>query len=158
MKKQTLARALLWALVIGTAFMIFQFSAMDGPTSMKTSDGVVQEVIEVVHPEYPTLPPAQQKTIHDQISFIVRKLAHFSEFALLGASLRMLLASYHIRRALPLSWLIGTLYAGTDELHQYFTGTRSPMLQDVAIDSAGTLTGALLITVILILWNRRKAK
>ena len=54
--------------------------------------------------------------------------------------------------------MIGTLYAGTDELHQYFNGTRTPSLRDVGIDSAGVLFGILVIMLLSDLLARMKAK
>lgn len=49
------------------------------------------------------------------------------------------------------SWIICTLYAGTDELHQYFVPGRACSLRDVCIDSAGALLG-----VLIMLYHSRK--
>ena len=40
-----------------------------------------------------------------------------------------------------LPWLTGTLYAVTDEIHQYFVPGRSCEFRDICIDSAGVLCG-----------------
>lgn len=43
----------------------------------------------------------------------------------------------------PVSWLIGTAYAVTDEFHQSFVPGRSCEFRDIVIDSCGVLTGVL---------------
>jgi VanZ family protein len=51
---------------------------------------------------------------------------------------------------LPLTaWAAGTLYAGTDELHQLMTDGRSGQWTDVLLDSSGVLTGVALALLIL---------
>ena len=53
--------------------------------------------------------------------------------------------------ALPWAWLLATLYAATDEWHQSFVEARGPALLDVGIDSAGALTGALVMLALLMI-------
>ena len=43
-----------------------------------------------------------------------------------------------------LAWLSATGYAGLDEFHQMLTGGRTPMFQDVMLDSIGALTAVVL--------------
>ena len=95
---------------------------------------------------------------------MVRKLAHFSEFALLALTLVIHL---HYARSWPsplalmgVAWALATLYAGTDELHQMFVDNRGPALLDVCIDGAGALFGAALTTAVrtrIVRRNRRTA-
>ena len=77
---------------------------------------------------------------------LVRKAAHFTEYALLLALWWRALASMVSgRRALAGALAITILYAVTDELHQTFVNGRSGRLLDVGIDTAGALTAAALI-------------
>src|SRR5260221_1092249 len=69
---------------------------------------------------------------------ILRKLAHFGEYAVLG----LLLVRAFGRE--PLAAAAGVAYAATDELHQHFVRGRHAAFRDVAIDSAGVLAGLLL--------------
>ncbi len=46
------------------------------------------------------------------------------------------------------SWLFGTLYAVTDEIHQLFIQGRSCEFRDVCIDSLGVLTGIIVALTI----------
>ena len=94
------------------------------------------------------------------VSFFVRKLAHFSEYLLLGASL-MAAVKQAMRQApertapqplLPswlLSWLIGAAYAVSDEIHQMFVPGRSCEMRDILIDAAGVACGILICRAFL---------
>ena len=135
-------RLMLWLAVLATAGMIFWFSAQNGAASSQLSGGITEKVVEVVEP--------------DAVQFAVRKSAHFSEYALLGFLLRLLCASYALRRGGLVAWLCGTGYAATDELHQWFVAARSAMWQDVCLDSSGVFAGVLLATGILALIAYRR--
>lgn len=147
---------MLWLAVLATAGMIFWFSAQNGAVSSQLSGGITEKVVEVVEPDYDSLPEPEQQTLFDAVQFAVRKSAHFSEYALLGFLLRLLCASYALRRGGLVAWLCGTGYAATDELHQWFVAARSAMWQDVCLDSSGVFAGVLLATGILALIAYRR--
>lgn len=149
-------RLMLWLAVLATAGMIFWFSAQNGAVSSQLSGGITEKVVEVVEPDYDSLPEPEQQTLFDAVQFAVRKSAHFSEYALLGFLLRLLCASYALRRGGLVAWLCGTGYAATDELHQWFVAARSAMWQDVCLDSSGVFAGVLLATGILALIAYRR--
>ena len=144
--------------VLAVAGMIFAFSAQDGISSMKTSDGITYWLIRLTHPGFDQLPAGERNAIYQQYMYPVRKAAHFTEFALLGVFLRLLLNALKTRWQFAISWTAGTLYAVTDEWHQMLLGTRTAMWQDVGIDSAGVLFGVLVVTVILVLRARSAKK
>ena len=87
-------------------------------------------------------------------SFLIRKCAHFTEYMFLGISLFLTIGEHLASSAILsrpvflIAWGIGTFYALTDEIHQFFTPGRSCELRDMCIDSAGVLTGILLICLI----------
>ena len=91
---------------------------------------------------------------------LLRKIAHFTEFALLGAVLLRLLRTREAR--LPVAWLLslacGIFAACLDELLQHFSPGRSPQLGDVCIDAAGVLTGTLLCLIITIIGKSKTNK
>jgi VanZ family protein len=68
---------------------------------------------------------------------VLRKLAHVTEYAILGALLVRALG-----RELP-AFLAAVAYAATDEIHQHFVHGRHASPVDVAIDAAGVLVGIL---------------
>ena len=68
---------------------------------------------------------------------ILRKIAHLSEYAILGA---LLLRAIQ-RPAVAI--LVGALYAVTDEFHQHFVRGRHAAWYDVLIDTVGVTIGVL---------------
>ncbi len=138
---QRIYRGILWLGVIAVAAMIFGFSAQDGTASTSVSTVIVQAVIEVVDPDYGLRTMQEQQDVFAFVEKLVRKAAHFTEYAALGFFIRLLVGSYGLGRRTRVSWLIGTLYACTDELHQLFIAQRAAMWQDVLLDSAGVLAG-----------------
>ena len=72
---------------------------------------------------------------------VLRKLAHFCEYGVLG----LLLARAAGRETVALA--AGVAYAVTDELHQSFVPGRNAAFRDVAIDWAGVLFGVVLARV-----------
>ena len=148
-----------------TAVLIFCFSAQQGVDSSALSNGVTKTVARVVNPDYVQLPPKAQQSYLKSLSLLIRKNAHFCEFALLGFNLMSFLRLKRRERRFLSSgltaWGIATLYAGTDELHQLFVSERSAALLDVGIDSTGSLTGILVAALCLVLLARlrqRRAK
>jgi VanZ family protein len=69
---------------------------------------------------------------------ILRKLAHTTEYAVLGA-----LLVRAVQRPGP-AFALGVLYAASDEIHQSFVRGRHGSPIDVAIDSVGLAVGILL--------------
>jgi VanZ family protein len=77
------------------------------------------------------------------IDAVGRKLIHFGEYALLCFLWwRLLRTAMPDRQAALLAFLISSLYAATDELHQSFVDGRNGTSVDWAIDSAGAAVAA----------------
>jgi VanZ family protein len=76
---------------------------------------------------------------------VLRKLAHLSEYALLG-----LLLARAVRRP-GVAVGLAAAYAVTDEVHQTFVAGRHGAPLDVAIDTLGALVGV----VVWVRWSRR---
>ena len=86
----------------------------------------------------------------DAIRFLVRKMAHATEFAVLAwlwwRALRQPVRKDPrpwLWRLALLAWLLATLYAATDEFHQSFVPEREASVFDVLIDSYGAAVGLL---------------
>jgi len=93
--------------------------------------------------------------------FLVRKTAHFTEYAILGSLFFINLRNTPkdlIKHPLVISILFSFLYACTDELHQIFVPGRSAQFRDVLIDTLGASFGCLLIHTLLILFIKLKSK
>ena len=81
---------------------------------------------------------------------LLRKLAHFGEFCLLGCELTLL---FWLRSGLSFQNLSNAAFcalltAVTDESIQFFSG-RGSMVMDVVLDFSGALTGILLTGLLL---------
>ena len=83
------------------------------------------------------------------VHLITRKLAHFTEYAILGF-LAARAFSTSPRLAIRSRWFLISLtlvvgYALIDEYHQSFVPTRTPSVWDSLIDIAGGLTALLIM-------------
>ena len=77
--------------------------------------------------------------------FLLRKLAHFTEFTALGLCLCWLFGM--LKKGMLMPFLCGGLAACVDESIQLFVPDRGPSLRDVCIDSGGVLLGVILLTL-----------
>lgn len=78
----------------------------------------------------------------NSLSFIIRKLAHFSEYLILGLLINNLFKNNNISIFIPISICI--LYSFSDEIHQIFVSGREFKLLDICIDSFGSIAGIIL--------------
>ena len=146
-------------LVIAVMGMIYSFSAQNGTQSGAMSGKLTTWVINLLVPDFDNMTGENQASLRYTVGFLIRKTAHFLEYALLGFSLMLHIAQIEKKIAVRLPWLwawgIGTLYAASDEFHQGFVAGRGPSVRDVMIDSCGVIAGVLLILWIL---HRRKRR
>lgn len=126
------------AVVILIMIFIFIQSALPADLSSMESNVIVQMLAQFV-----SIDP-------ESISYVVRKAAHFTEYLILGCALVPVMRE-HGKKAI-LAWLIGSAYAVTDEIHQYFVSERSCEIRDMCIDSCGVLVGVLIGLLIIRLW------
>lgn len=78
------------------------------------------------------------------VSFIIRKLAHFTEFFILGCLVRKSTLDIKDNRLLYIIFLVPIL----DEFIQSFVPDRAMSVIDMGIDSMGIITGIVFITLI----------
>lgn len=138
------------------AFIFFQ-SALPADLSSQESGRVVDLIIRL----FQGILPIDRQTM----VFIVRKGAHFAEYTILGGFLVPAVTEWmavdktpvpdSVRSIRIISWLVGTLYAVTDEIHQYFVPGRSCELRDIGIDSCGVLAGVLVVSLLMRSKERR---
>lgn len=125
-------------------YVIFQFSAATGVESSGTSSKICVKIVDVADETLDLGLSYDQKVLYAQkIEHPIRKLAHFSEYALLAATVALPLYVYGMR-GIALVLVAGAICVGfacTDEYHQSFVSGRSPSKNDVIIDSAGAFCG-----------------
>ena len=148
-------KLLLWLLVLASAGMIYLFSAQEASVSNQVSGRVVKAVIRIAEPDYHRMPAELQRITFSRYDTIVRKIAHFTEFLLLGLGLSLLLYAYGLKYSPLWACILGGIYACLDEFHQYFVDGRAMRAHDALIDGMGLLCGAALAGLIML---RRRAK
>lgn len=140
MKSMRVVPILCWLLWMG---LIFHFSSVSWSGQRTVS------LLEVIIASWlPSLAQRLSESQLETLNFIVRKLAHFTEYSVL-----MLLGYWAFLRGWGFSprpallWAIvsSILYAMSDELHQRFVPGRTGNSVDVFIDAAGVLFVAWLI-------------
>ena len=101
-----------------------------------------------------------------QVHFVLRKLGHITEYAILAMLLWRALrreTNPQIKAILRLRsgqtlflsvWILCAIFAATDEYHQSFVASRTAAIGDVLIDSAGATIGL----VLCIAFRRRKLR
>ena len=117
--------------------LIFFFSGQNEESSTKVSQGIVGSVLEVA-PE-----PAQNlnKKQYEQVEFVIRKLAHFVLFLMLGIFAYLSAESLELKKKVIMALAFCLVYAVFDEIHQLFTAGRSCEARDVIIDFCGSSIG-----------------
>lgn len=134
----------LWCCVAICMAVIFYFSSRPADISSQQS-GFIRRILESIF------------GVSTTTDYIVRKLAHFSEF--LGLSLLTngaLYFSYGKTRKF-IATGASSLYAITDEVHQIFVDGRSCQLTDWLIDTAGAVTGLLIFLILYFIIDRLRS-
>ena len=83
------------------------------------------------------------------LSFIIRKLAHYTEYLILGFLVINMFTKNNINNLYLISIILCIIYATSDEIHQIFIPGRSCQLRDILIDSIGSITGIYLYKLYL---------
>ena len=160
-KVKWILRAVLTALCAVTVGFILYNSLQTAQESTEQSTTVVvmvQQAVAVIAPEAPIVTATGED--FDRLHSIVRSLAHFSEYTLLGALGGWCCLSYTLRRKfLVIPALGGAGLAVLDECLQMFTAGRGAQFTDILLDVFGGLCGlafAVLSVWIVIKIMRRK--
>lgn len=136
MSRKKLQKFLAWLALLVWMGVIFYFSHQSGDASMQLSDGILDSFKSLF----------QNFLDYHTLSYIARKIAHFTEYFILGLLIYHLVKQYRVISKTEIIWMIlfCVIYAMSDEFHQVFIGGRSPMIFDVIIDSLGSSLSILL--------------
>lgn len=124
-------------IVITWMLLIFIMSSFDATESTNQSNFIVNIITDIFKIENIEL-----------LSLIIRKLAHFTEYLILGFLTINMLNKNDISKKYLLSILICIIYATSDEIHQIFVPSRAYQIRDILIDSIGSITGVYLYKLI----------
>jgi len=130
-----------WILLFVTMLLIFLLSSQSTMETQQLSRSVSEKILEIQQ----LLFGNSANLINDaeEINWILRKLAHFVLFLLLGILVASVFSGRHptSRKWILPAILICILYAVGDEFHQMFVLGRTASVQDVLLDSTGSITG-----------------
>ena len=155
--KINLLRIVLLILLFGTFYIIFGFSSQDGEESGGISSRVTEFILEKSN-TYKNIEENRQDEIFERTEKIIRKIAHFSIYALVGFLLMGLVSTFKLKEKtrILISLILGVLYAASDEIHQLFSPGRSAQITDVYIDTLGVLVGIFLILLFIKIFEKIK--
>ncbi|HYO91161.1 MAG TPA: VanZ family protein [Pyrinomonadaceae bacterium] len=132
-------------------WMAFIFFASTAQLSASNTSRIIRPLLIWLFPEI------SEETLAF-VHFIVRKLAHLTEYAILGLlAARAFLTSSRQglrRRWFLFAWLLVIIYALSDELHQRFVPARTGSIYDSLIDIAGGFIALSLLAV----WRKVKKR
>ena len=137
MKKRS-ARAIWWVLCVLWLAVIFGHSLMPASVSHAESTGLLSRLTAA-------LPVLTHR--------LLRKLAHFTEFAVLGFLLAQCLPALPVR-----SLFAALLCAVGDETIQLFVPGRSGQVRDIWIDFAGAVCAIAVTELLRLLIRRLRAR
>lgn len=144
--KKNILRIILILLLLGTFYIIFGFSSQDGEKSGSLSRRITEKIATLI-PQIQEKSKLEKENIMNTMESIIRKMAHFSIYTVVGLLLMALVSTYNIKEKnrLIITLTTGIIYASSDEIHQSFVPGRSPMITDIVIDTMGVILGILLI-------------
>lgn len=132
MKKQlSIILVLIWMIII---FIMSSFNAED---SANQSNFIVNIIANILNINNISL-----------LSLIIRKLAHFTEYLILGTLVINMFTKNNAKKTYLLSILLCIIYAISDEIHQIFVPGRACQIKDILIDSVGSITGIYLFKLL----------
>jgi VanZ family protein len=128
--------------------------------AMSTGLGASDNTSRIIEPLLRWLLPHSPPETIGFMHFLIRKLGHLSEYAVLGLLARRAMAiTLDPQNPARAGWkaagfalLIAAAYAATDEFHQSFVPGRTPALGDVLIDTSG----ACIALIAVELWRKSR--
>lgn len=159
-KKCNFKQVLSWAAVAAWMVVIFLFSAQTAEHSGNASGAIVRWWLNRVYRGFDGFSAEKQEALLEIWHTVIRKGAHFTEYAVLAVLIANAVRSCSVSAAFR--WLIpiaaSALYAVSDEIHQYFVPGRACRFLDVCIDTAGAACGTGLLALTVFLISKRKCR
>lgn len=140
-------------------FLIFSFSEQDGEESANSSYTFTYICTEIInHLSGNQMTTEKMESLALYWEHPVRKLAHFTEYAVMGVLIITILNQWmnKNRKKYLIAFLWLFFSASLDELHQLFVPGRYSNFADVCLDTSGGITGILLITIMINLYVKHK--
>lgn len=156
MNKNILKHVIRYILIICIIVLcckIFALSSQDGGVSAGTSRQFTEIVLKILGLE------CNDRTI-EIINPVIRKVAHFSVYMLLGFLTMCTCETFKWQRVykFDFSTMFAFVFACSDELHQRLVPGRSGEFADVCLDTVGAMLGVLIVLAIALICVRIKKK
>ncbi len=142
MSRRNIQIIILSILIVVTLGFIWGNSMLPAEDSSEISGSLLEFIEGILERIFPWYSPSAETG-----DTLIRKLAHFAEFMLLGIELTILVYRL-LKRSLVLPPFCGLLVAVYDETLQLFSDGRSSQVSDVWIDFGGVLVGFLFVFLI----------
>jgi len=158
MKKKAIISILLISAVIGWMYFIYSLSAEPAEVSSETSGRIVKKLCRIIQPEFDSWSHEEQFEMTERYQFYIRKTAHFSAYTILSVLIGAAVCPHtnKNRYRLGIAFVVGVLYAISDEIHQRFVPGRSGEVRDVLIDSAGVALGCIILLCVFKIMKKRR--
>jgi len=126
--------------------LIFLFSGEDSQVSDSRSRGITNQLVEV-YEKISQQEISDKQKVENQMNHIIRKTAHYFLYFVLGILVFSCFLEYgwNIQKIFLFTIAFCFLYAFFDEFHQLFISGRSGQLQDVFLDTFGSITSTCLL-------------
>ena len=132
MKKQlSIILVLIWMIII---FIMSSFNAEDSANQSNFIVNIIANILNINNIEL--------------LNLIIRKLAHYIEYLILGILVINMFIKYNIPKSYLISIIFCVIYAISDEIHQFIIPGRACQIKDILIDSIGSITGIYLYKLI----------
>lgn len=160
MKKKIIVSGIAGFFLILLYTAIFSFSSQDGEQSGNLSQMISKKCVEIINSlSGKSWTEARMQDIAEYFEHPIRKLAHFSEYAVMGILVYLLwkqwISKMYRLYLLIIIWVF--LSAAADEIHQLFVPDRYGSVWDVLLDTCGGVFG-LICCILGTKWIKRNTK
>lgn len=135
-------KVLLFIGVILVSIQIYGASSQVATESAEISGKITKKIVEIIT-NVKKIDPEKVDDLYKTLHHIIRKTAHFLEYALLSFLVFLLAKCYNIKTGMCILISLGycLLFAIFDEWHQLSVEGRSGEVRDVLIDFCGSIAG-----------------
>ena len=142
-----------WILLAVLLVLVFIWGNSTLPATVSSRES--EWVLELLSPLFDLL---GRLGVTADPSFLVRKMAHFAEYMVLGVMMCLLFLRDDLTPRLYMTAMACAVAAGIDETIQKFSEGRGPGLRDVLLDFVGSMTGITLLSLGILLFLLRKKR
>lgn len=151
MKTRRISQIFFWLVLLSWMLFIYHLSDQPAVISAETSRTLSRQILEVVQED----PTPQMVRAFDAF---LRNSAHFGVFLVLGILAYFTFSNQSLTFPGLISFVFGTTYAFSDEVHQIFVAGRAFQLRDLALDSLGCFLGVALAAYLFFLIKKQQGR